>query len=111
MLVSALIAVTRVTKQCEMTLGGESAGGEMTLGGEFTGGESSWWRVDHKPPHLHRQNISLVENSSSTAFIILTGYNFATKMTITSLRIFFMRELNSNTLKYAALKNKNWIKI
>ena len=30
-------------------------------------------------------------------FIILTGYNFVPKVTIRRLRIFFMRELSSNT--------------
>ena len=38
-----------------------------------------------------------VENSEYTAFIILIGYNFVPKMNITSLRVFRMRELNSNT--------------
>ena len=54
MLVSALIAVTRVTKAIRddtwwRVYWWRFGGGEMALGGEFTGGESSWWRGDHKP--------------------------------------------------------------
>lgn len=43
------------------------------------------------------QNIPSVENSQYTEFIILTGYNFVTKMTITSQQIFYTREMNSTT--------------
>ena len=42
MLVSALIAVTRVTKALRDDSWWRFGGGEMTLGGE-----SSWWRGDH----------------------------------------------------------------
>ena len=47
-----------------------------------------------------------VENSYYTAFIILASDNFVTKMSIPSLRIFDMRELNSNTLKCCSKKQK-----
>ena len=47
MLVSALIAVTRVTKAIRDDSWWRFGGGDMTLGGVFTGGESSWWRGDH----------------------------------------------------------------